>query len=479
MPTITEKIKNLASDESINGRISNRAKFFLAFPGMPIALSNTLIHNAYIKFYTDMVGLDVRYVGILYLIFGIWNAINDPALGILIDRFKYRPNRGKYVYLMRVTAPVTVFSAFAMIFAQPTWEQWLVFAFMLVLLFIYDTTQTAFVIAHTAYIYVAAPTNEERVDVSVVRTYIAHVGGFFGTIVPTLLLVGETNRQLTIILFSCVLILNAFLYYFALKPLQDKEEMYKDDFESEEGAFAKQLRENARDALTSRAFITYILYQFFARGPIMVYFTPFLYLMDYVLRLNGGQATVVDVLPGLIMFICAPFIGRASKRLGVRKVGVYSAIPLALAFLSLFVIQSMWQAILAYTAVIVLSQFPNILHVPMLGAIVDEDEQRTGNRKAGLYTGLNALLTIPVGGMHTVAFTSILAAYTFVSGAEVQSEQALLGIRIGASVIPFISILISIVPMWFSPITLEKEHELSAFSEQQHRSQEEATPAAG
>ena len=201
-------------------------------------------------------------------------------------------------------------------------------------------------------------------------------------------------------------------------------------------------------------------------------------MMDYVLRLNGGQATIVDVLPGLIMFVCAPFIGQASKRFGVRKVGIYSAVPLALAFLSLFLIQNMWQAILAYTAVIVLSQFPNIIHVPMLGAIVDDDEQRTGNRKAGLYTGLNALLTIPVGGMHTVMFTSILAAYTFVSGSEVQSEQAILGIRIGASVIPFVSVLVAMVPMWFSPITLHKEHELSIFSERQHRRENEQPVSA-
>lgn len=476
MAAIIDKVKNLASNESHDGQISNRAKFFLAFPGMPIALSNTLIHNAYIKFYTDMVGLDVQYVGVLYLIFGIWNAINDPALGVLIDRFKYRPSRGKYVYLMRVTAPVTVFSAFAMIFAQPTWEQWVIFAFMLALLFIYDTTQTAFAISHTAYIYVAAPTNKERVDVSVVTTYVTHVGGFFGTIVPTLLLVGESNRQLTVILFSGVLILNSVLYFLALKPLQDKEEMYKDDFESDEGAFAKQLKENARDALTSRAFITYILYQFFARGPILIYFTPFLYMMDYVLRLNGGQATIVDVLPGLIMFVCAPFIGRASKQFGVKKAGMCASVPLALAFLTLFVVQNMWQAILAYTAVIVFAQFGAIIHVPMLGAIVDDDEQRTGNRKAGLYTGLNALLTIPVGGMHTVIFTSILAAYTFVSGSEVQSDQAILGIRIGASLIPFISALLSIIPMALSPITLEKEQELSAFSEKQHRQREQLEP---
>ena len=82
---------------------------------MPVTLSNTLIHNAYIKYYTDLVGLDVRYVGVLYLVFGIWNAINVPALGVLIDRFRYRPDRGKYVYLMRVKAPITVFSPFAVL----------------------------------------------------------------------------------------------------------------------------------------------------------------------------------------------------------------------------------------------------------------------------------------------------------------------------------------------------------------------------
>lgn len=447
---------------------------------MPVALSNTLIHNAYIKYYTDLIGLDVRYVGILYFLFAIWNAINDPALGVLIDRFRYRPDRGKYVYLMRVTAPITVFASFAMIFAQPSWEEWLIFAFMLILLFIFDTTQTAYSIAHAAYVYVATPTNEERVDVSVVKTYIGHIGGFFGTIVPTLLLVGETDRQLTVILFSAVLVLNTVLYYLALKPLEETEEMYRDDFVPEEGAFARQLKENARDALTSRAFVTYILYQLFARGPILIYFTPFLYMMDFVLRLSGGEATIVDVLPGLVMFIFAPFIGRASKRYGVKKVGIYSVIPLAFAFLSLFVVQNMWQAIIAYTAIIVFSQFGAIIHVPMLGAIVDEDEQRTGSRKAGLFTGFNALLTIPVGGMHTVIFTSILAAFTFVSSSEVQSDQAILGIRVGASLVPFLSVLVAIIPMALSPITLEKEHELSEFSEQQHRGHDESSsmPAA-
>jgi GPH family glycoside/pentoside/hexuronide:cation symporter len=345
-----------------------------------------------------------------------------------------------------------------------------IFAFMLALLFVYDTTQTVYSISYAAYVYVAAPTKEERVDVAVVSTYVGHIGGFFGTIIPTLILVGETNRPLTILLFSAVLVLNAVIYYFAVKPLKDRAEMYKDDVESKEGAFARQLGEHARDAFTSRAFIVQILYQFF-RGPTAIYFTAFLYMMDYVLRLNGIQSTIVDVAPGLIMFACTPWLGRLSKRIGLKKTAIYAAVPLAFGFLSLLVVQNMWQALLAYTVVAISNTMGGLTHAPMLAAIVDDDEQRTGTRKAGLFTGLNALLTIPIGGLHTVIFTSILSAYTFVSGSEVQSELALQGIRIGASVIPFASILLSMVPMALSPINLPRERALSAFSEQMHRMQ--------
>jgi GPH family glycoside/pentoside/hexuronide:cation symporter len=415
-----------------------------------------------------MIGLDVEYVGVLYFVFGIWNAINDPLMGAFIDRIRYNPKRGKYAYLMRVTAPITVLSTFAMVFAQPSWQDWLIFAFMLALLFVFDTTQTAYSISLSAYTFVAAPTKSERVDVAVVSTYIGHIGGFFGTIIPTLILVGETSRGLTILLFSAVLILNSVMYFLALRPLKDRAEMYKHDFASEEGAFARQLTTHTRDAFTSRAFITFIVYQFF-RGPTSIYFTAFLYMMDYVLRLNGIQATIVDVAPGLIMFACTPFLGRISKRIGLKKTAIYAAVPLAFGFLSLLIVQDIWQALLAYTVVAIFNTMGGLTHPAMMGAIVDDDEQRTGTRKAGLYTGLNALLTIPIGGLHTVIFTSILSAYTFVSGSQTQSDLAIQGIRVGASVIPCVSILLSMVPMALSPIDLQREQALSAFSESQHR----------
>jgi GPH family glycoside/pentoside/hexuronide:cation symporter len=106
MANVIAQARAFLNKSSRPGHIANKAKFSLAFPTMPVTLSNVPIHNACLKYYTDMIGLDVRYVGLLYFAFGIWNAINDPLMGIFIDRFRYTKKRGKYAYLMRVTAPV-------------------------------------------------------------------------------------------------------------------------------------------------------------------------------------------------------------------------------------------------------------------------------------------------------------------------------------------------------------------------------------
>ncbi len=390
MSNFISKAKGIFSNESRDGKISNRDKFYLAFPTMPITLSNVLIHNAYIKYYSDIVGLDIKLVGIIYLIFGIWNAINDPILGVVIDRFKYTEKRGKYVYFMRVTAPLIIFSSFAMLFTQPSWNEWLIFASLLVLLFIFDTAQTGFSIAFAAFVLVAAPTKDERVDVSVFSTYIAHAGGFLGTIIPTLLLVGNENRTLTVGLFSAVLIINSLLYWFGLRHIHDKAAMYKNDVQSKEGEFFSYFRDSAKVAFASRAFITFVFYQILGRGPMMFYFTPFLYLMDHVFQYSGGQATVVDVVPGIIMLILVPFLGQFVKATGMRKSVIISSFPAALGFLSLYFVQNFWQVLLGYIVIIAGSQIGGLIQRPMLGAIIDEDEQNTDVRKAGLFTGLNA-----------------------------------------------------------------------------------------
>ena len=447
-------------------KLTGWQKFFLSFPVMPGNLSSVLIHNAFIKYYTDIIGLDPKFVGLIYAIFGIWNAINDPAIGVWLDRRKYNERKGKYVHIMKLTAPVTLLASFAMVFAQPAWHEWVIFGFLLVLLFIYDTSMTAFNIAYANYKLIAAPTNEERVDISVYTTYVANIGGFFGTLIPTLLLVGNNDKSMTTLLLCGVLILNAILYFVALKPLKENEEMYLQEnmqISSRKGIFG-DVFENAKDAIKSKSFLTYTLSQLLFNGPRAFYFTPFLFMSDKVLKLSGDQATILDVGMGIALFLAMPFLGKLTKRLGMKNTMIWASIPCAVGFLLLTFVNSFTSALLAYTIMYIFSSTVMIPQGPMLGAIIDEDEQRTGNRKAGMYNGLSALLTIPMAGLQASLFMGIISAFGYQAGSDTQSAQALLGIRLGTGVLPFIFMMLSIIPLLFLPINKNREQEISEFA---------------
>ncbi|MFO7611034.1 MAG: MFS transporter [Clostridia bacterium] len=449
------------------GYITNKQKFQLAFPQMPLAISNGLIHSAYIKFYTDIIGLDIEYVGIIWLLFGIWNAVNDPMMGVFIDRFKYKPKRGKYTYILKVTAPITVLSSAAMLYAQPGWPTWLIFGFLTIMLFIYDTTQTGYAISYGNYILVAAASNEERLDVSVIHMYAGQLGAFLSMIIPTLLLVGDVNPTLVIVLFTAVILVNSLLYFFALRPLKESPAMFR-DIRTDEGKLVEQLKRDAKSLIKSRSFVSYLLYQIIGRGATAILFTQLLYMADHVLGMKGIQTTLLDVVPGLVMFLFLPLFPRISKITGMRNLLILACIPLGLSYMALYFVNGFWPAMLVYIFIIVFTNV-NVVGGPLFGAIIDDDERRTGTRKAGLFTGMNALLTIPVGGLHTMIFTSILAFYGFASGAEAQSETAIFGIRMASSFLPGILIILGMIPLFFMPINKKVEAELSDFSVHMHR----------
>jgi GPH family glycoside/pentoside/hexuronide:cation symporter len=192
--------------------------------------------------------------------------------------------------------------------------------------------------------------------------------------------------------------------------------------------------------------------------------------MDYVLRLKGIEATIVDVIPGIVLFLLIPLATKLIKKLGLKRATILTAVPGAFGFLLIYFIGNFWQAVGAYVIMYLFTSIAAMTHTPLLGAIIDEDEERTGIRKAGLFNGMNALLTIPVSGIQAAIFTSILSAYKFVAGSEEQSAQAIQGIKIGAGLIPFILTLVGIIPLLFFPINKKREQELSEFSvKQRHK----------
>ncbi|MBP8989565.1 MAG: MFS transporter [Clostridia bacterium] len=463
------KIKNQYSFSKEG--LSFKEKFYLALPGPAGSLSSVLIHNVYIKLYTDVIKLDPMYVGMVYFWFNIWNTINDPIFGVFIDKMKYKPGRGKFLYLMRVTVPFIILCLASMLFANPEWPQKVIYYVLLGELFLFDTAFTLFSIANNCYFLIAAPTKEERVDVNILRGYIANIVSFFATLVPSFLLVGnrDNNRMQIIMILMGVIALNAVVYFVALFNLKETPEMYKAGGSEAIGINLASLWEDVKSILSMKAFWAWFFYGITALAPSGIYFTAFLYYMDHVIRADGLQTTITDVFPMLFVFAVYPVLGNIVKRYGGKKAIFAGMIPYMAGYALLFFAQTWWQALISYIPIMTGKYLAETGAAPLGAAIIDENEMLTGTRKTGLFGAVNAILAAPVSGIQLIIFMGLLKRFGYDEHAAVQSAEAMLGIRIATALVPIIFCLIGMIPLKLFPYDKEKEQELSRFSASRRR----------
>lgn len=443
-----------------------RQKALLSTPLPATWMSNVVIHNVYVKFYTDVIGLDPAYVGWVYLAFNIWNVINDPVFGVILDKMRYKPGRGKFLRVMRTTVPFMLLGLVAMAWSDPSWSQTTLLWVFLVELFLFDVASTFYLIATTSYVYLAAPTREDRIDIEVGKTWIGNVTSAFATIVATQLLVGDTVTEHTTMatILMGVVALNAVLYLIPVLRLKDPPELYEQGDAGEQIVTWRQLVADARSILRMRAFWAWFAWGTTALAPMGMYFTAFLYFMDHVIRSSGTEATITDVGSMAVVLVLLPLFARAIKRIGSRTSLFIGLVPYVLGLAALFFATQWWHALLCYIVLMSGRHIMMTAGAPLEAALVDENERITGTRKTGSFAALRALMSAPLIGSQTALFLWLISAFGYDQGADVQSESAQLGIRIATAVVPIVFALVGAVALFFLPYTRRVEAELSAFS---------------
>ncbi len=150
-----------------------------------------------------------------------------------------------------------------------------------------------------------------------------------------------------------------------------------------------------------------------------------------------------------------------------KRLTLFSFIPALLGFGSLLFISTGWMAVISYTLIVLSLNVIQTAGVVLNGALIDYDEMRTGTRKTGLYGGLFALFTTALTSIQATIFTSILSRHGYNGKLEVQTAEAIRGIRIGAGLVPIIMCLVGLIPLLLFPIGTKLEKEISDFNVEQ------------
>lgn len=137
------------------------------------------------RYYTNVLQVDTVILATLLLIWNVWDAVNDPMMGALMDKMfaKKRNPKGKFrPWLLRATPLLAITSI--IFWTVPTFFEGTA---MLVVLFVckilYEGCYTMFNIPMGSLLSAMANTDEERASLSSARGF----GGTIGNLLPAML----------------------------------------------------------------------------------------------------------------------------------------------------------------------------------------------------------------------------------------------------------------------------------------------------
>ena len=143
------------------------------------------IVNTFLMFYfTDVIGLAPAFLGILFLIARIWDAVNDPMAGWLVDNThskmgKFRP----WILVGTVTNVIVLL----VMFSNPGIKGAGLYVFYSVMFLLWDVTYTFEDISYWSMIPALAEDEKERNTISVIPRIFAAIGnvtvGSFGLVI--------------------------------------------------------------------------------------------------------------------------------------------------------------------------------------------------------------------------------------------------------------------------------------------------------
>jgi glycoside/pentoside/hexuronide:cation symporter, GPH family len=406
-------------------------------------LGQIVVTGTLTYFFTRWRGLDARLAGIVWLIFGIWNAVNDPLFGWISDRT--RSGLGRRIPYIRYGAPLY---ALSFILCWINWpgsgDQTLLFVQFLLLLFLFDTLYTA--IATSIYVmpYEMAVSNKARSTIFLWKIVLS----VFPLAVPLAVIPfiqpgpGEDATMFQGVMVGLGLAMGAVIlvstFFYREKHFQQAQQQF---------AFGKSLVECFRNlsfVLFEVISFTIIYVQTALMQGVLYYFDEF-----DVPPIPLYAALAVGIVAGLVLFL------RKRETWGVKTSVRLMALIFCLGcFTVLLLGRSLLPTMIGFFTFGIGFAGGMYLIPLMNGDVVDMDEERTGLRREGMYAGVNSFITKPAISVAQAIFLWMLGAFGYDQGLGkgLQSASAETGILMGWTLVPGALLLLCFVVLHWYPL---------------------------
>lgn len=437
------------------------------------------LFGAYLMiFYTDVFGLPAAVVGTMFLITRIWDSAFDPIVGVVADRThsrwgKFRP------YLLWLAVPFGIIGVLT--FVTPDWSPTgkLVYAYVTysLMMMIYSAIN----VPYASLLGVMSPNPKERNTLSTYRMTFAYIGSFIALLLFMPLVnffsgnskdlgdqqTGWTMAVVVIAILCIVLFFGCFAWTKErVKPIKETQNPLKEDL--------KDLFKNKPWWILLGAGVAALVFNSIRDGATVYYFKYFVVEEDYATVSFFGMSFVLS---GLYLALgqAANIIGviaaaPVSNRIGKRNTYMWAMIiatVLSVLFYWFDKEDLIWMFVFqALISICAGSIFP--LLWSMYADCADYSELKTGNRATGLIFSSSSM-SQKFGWAIGSALTGWLLAYFGFRANEVQSVEAIHGIKMFLSWLPAVGTVLSVVFISMYPLSEKKMREVTSELEKRRK----------
>ena len=425
-------------------------------------------------FYYTIIEIPIDLMTWGWIIWSIWNALNDPMWGIISDRTNTKwGKRRPYIIASFIPLCIVVVLLWTPIRISLLSE----FLYFLFVIIAFDTIYTMFSINQTSLFPEMFQSLEVRSKVNNVRQIFSVLALIFAFIVPSFFIPRYTDKQFETnyvfagIFMAIVMAIGALIL---IKwGIKEKKEFSVSKKES------PSFFQSIKITLKNRAFVCYAItalanWYVFGMLPTIVPLYG-----EYVLNIDNSL--LQSILLGLAFLSAAIFVffwRYITHKIGLRKGFILSMVAFIITLFPFMFISDFLSGILVFFFVGLGLSGSLFFRDPLVGAVADEDELKTGVRREGSFYGVNALVirlsTIFIFISISLVFDSV-GWRVFDPLADPATTS--LGLRFLMFVFPAIALTIGIISMYFYPITKEKFEQIKEEVNKLHK--EKAARVAG
>jgi len=428
-------------------KLTRNVKLGWAIGELAIAVYVGITMAFFLFYLTEVLEISPVWAGTVLLVPRLWDAFTDPFMGAISDRTRSSMGRRRpYLLIGSVLFGV----CFWLVLSPPPVEsQWGKAVYFTCTYLLLSTAYTIFDVPYSSMAAEMSSEYKERLNLTGYKMMAARLGIILSAILAPIIFSSQDTLEEGFALLGVIggvfITVTGLVAFFATANAP-RLDVVPHKF---------KLRDEWRAIIRNRPFANLFLVFLMQNLAIGASATALIYFLTITMQVEASMIGPLFAVAGVTALLATPGWVYIGQKLGKKKAYTRAMLINLVMAISLFFLPPT-MAILLF-GVYVINGFADagnqLMPNSMVPDTVEVDELENGVRREGAIFGAWAFCR--KAGMAGGAFLASLcfSAFGFVSGAEVQSESASLGIRLAFSALPFV--------LWFLAIRLLAHYELS------------------